>query len=392
MFYYRLMFVFFTLFTSYSVLAEAGVVAFSIGETSVKKGGLIEVGQTITTGANGHVYIRFIDDALVSLRPNTELTVQTYQYDPDSPETNRVKFYLKKGTARSVTGKAGQLNKDGYRMNTPISAIGIRGTDYTVSTTDEQTRVVVKKGGVAIAPLDDQCLADGYGACDSPYLIELSAGGSHILDISTLKNKSLNISFENDLTKPNIIDSQSLVNTQFLDTDIAFSDPGINNTQEIGWAHWSRYTDLLGKQFIEMSPYLNQDWRIVSVNSFFGLFVPNSYEASPKTGVLDFELDRYQFFSVKDNQIALAQINDPSLRVNFENQDFTVHLGVSNQFIDTTIAATGNVDRQGYLTFLGDNQKITGALNPQLDQAGLLFDVQLDNATEVIGSSAWIKR
>lgn len=391
MFFSRLIFVLLAVFTSYSALAEAGVVAFSIGETSVKKGEPILVGQTIVTGVNGHVHIRFVDDALVSLRPNSELTVEAYRYDPDFPENNQVKFFLKKGVARSVTGRSGELNKQGYRMNTPISAIGIRGTDYTVSTTDERTHVVVEKGGVAIAPLDEFCLAQEFGACDSPFLIELSGGTSHTIELSGLKDGVYNSRVESSLSSPSLVDSSLLLGAYFLDKDLPLPQ-GVGNTPEIAWAHWGRYSSVLGQQFVDMSPYLNSDWRIVSVNSFFGLFVPNIYTAAPKSGVANFTLDRYQVFSIKDNQVALAVINNPSLQVNFNQNTFSVKFGVSNAFVNSSIAATGSVDKNGGLIFNDASQKISGALNSNFDQAGLLFDVQIDGLTKVVGSSAWSKK
>src|SRR6056300_202789 len=169
---------------SFSVIAnaEAGVVAFALGESSVSRGDAIYVGDIIETGGNGHVHIRFVDGALVSVRPNSRLRVDEYAYFPDRPADNRVRFTLETGTVRSVTGDAGRANKDAYRMNTPISAIGIRGTDYTVFSDDQKTRVFVQSGGVAIAPLDEECVAEDVGVCQSSKLVELFAGDSHVIE------------------------------------------------------------------------------------------------------------------------------------------------------------------------------------------------------------------
>ena len=98
-----------------SAMAMAGVgeVIFTVGDAKVagasaplKRGDTLEVGQTLLTGANGHIHIRFIDQAFVSVRPGSELHIEQYIYDKATPDNNRIKFSLVKGTSRFITGKA----------------------------------------------------------------------------------------------------------------------------------------------------------------------------------------------------------------------------------------------------------------------------------------------
>ncbi|MBN2648048.1 MAG: FecR domain-containing protein [Thiotrichales bacterium] len=379
--------------TSYSVLAEAGVVAFSVGDTSVKKGQLIEVGQTITTGNNGHVHIRFIDGAKLSLRPNTVLTVETYRYDPENPENNRVKLFLEKGVARSISGEAGKQNKEGFRMNTPISAIGIRGTDYTVSTTAQRTQVFVNAGGVGISPFGETCRAEDFGVCHSPELVELVEGDSHVLEIRNQRERALLMDLDNALQNPDLYLSDGNQKALFLDDDTLLPvNPNNSQTPEIGWGHWRSYQPILGRLFIPMTPYLTSDWRVVSINQFFGLFLPDKDPQLPKTGQLDFRLDRYQAFSVVENQVESAQLSNPSFSVNLSERSFHAAFTVSSSLLQTQLNGTGTLDNIGFLRFSDGNSSISGALNRDLTQAGLLFEKTLNENQKVLGSSAWIKK
>ncbi|MFZ4499806.1 MAG: hypothetical protein ACOYMX_08890, partial [Burkholderiales bacterium] len=68
-----------------AVAAPVGEVIFAAGDARIDglgsklvKGAAIEVGQTVVTGAGGHVHVRFVDDAFVAVRPNSQLTVDDY--------------------------------------------------------------------------------------------------------------------------------------------------------------------------------------------------------------------------------------------------------------------------------------------------------------------------
>ncbi|HHC74720.1 MAG TPA: hypothetical protein ENK78_06565, partial [Thiothrix sp.] len=63
------------------------------------------------------------------------------------------------------TGKAGEAAKHNYRLNTPLAAIGIRGTDFTVETSATQTKVVVHSGAIVMSRFDSLCSQAGLGPC-----------------------------------------------------------------------------------------------------------------------------------------------------------------------------------------------------------------------------------
>jgi hypothetical protein len=66
-------------------------------QLQVLKGKKIAQGDTIKTTASGHVHIRFIDGALVSIRPNSVFAIEQFQYNPEQPKDSVVRFTLAKG-------------------------------------------------------------------------------------------------------------------------------------------------------------------------------------------------------------------------------------------------------------------------------------------------------
>ena len=131
----------------------------------LERGSMIIEGDQIDTHSNGHVHVRFIDNALVSVRPNSTLVVERYDYDAESPTDSAVKFDLQEGVARAISGEAAKAARDRFRLNTPIAAIGVRGTDFVVSVSAEATRALVNEGAIVMAPFSDNCIINALGPC-----------------------------------------------------------------------------------------------------------------------------------------------------------------------------------------------------------------------------------
>ncbi len=119
------------------VFGKATVVSSNGAVRTLTKGGAVDEGDRIVTGANGRVQIRLRDGGLIALRPATEFEIEAFHYAVDSEQDDpfaqreSVSFFsLVKGGFRSLTGAVGQKDKDAYRVRTPVATIGIRGTDY----------------------------------------------------------------------------------------------------------------------------------------------------------------------------------------------------------------------------------------------------------------------
>jgi len=91
--------------------------------------------------ANGRLGITFIDDSQVRLTEHSKLIIDEVIFDPD-PNKSKMAMNFASGTARFITGKIGQINKQNINISTPTAQIAIRGTDFTV-TVDEFGRSLV---------------------------------------------------------------------------------------------------------------------------------------------------------------------------------------------------------------------------------------------------------
>lgn len=133
------------------------------------------VGYTLATNAIGHLHIRTIDGAFISLRSDSVVNIVQYNVDAMNPSANQIRLDVQRGAMRSVTGKAGEANRPGFRLNTPVAAIGIRGTDFTVFTDNDASSVSVRQGGVVVAPFSSVCSRQTLGACGGSQAVMLSA-------------------------------------------------------------------------------------------------------------------------------------------------------------------------------------------------------------------------
>jgi hypothetical protein len=144
------------------VLAEtAGRVNFVIGEVSaissdgsrrvLGRGDLVNSGERLETG-KGRLQIRFTDGSFISLQPNTVFGLDNYAFNKAKPTEGTLLFNFIRGGMRTVSGAIGKVNRNNYRVQTPVATIGIRGTSYAA---DQQPNgrllLTVSKGIVNIS-------------------------------------------------------------------------------------------------------------------------------------------------------------------------------------------------------------------------------------------------
>jgi hypothetical protein len=92
----------------------------------------VREGDVLTTGRDTYAQIRFSDGGRVTLRPETQVKIETYQYSESQPQRDNFVFALLKGGLRAVTGLIGKRgSRDAYKLHTVTATVGIRGTDYS---------------------------------------------------------------------------------------------------------------------------------------------------------------------------------------------------------------------------------------------------------------------
>lgn len=136
---------------------QAAVVIVAAGEVfaldqqqkkrSLQRRSKVFVGDTLVTGPEGRAQVRFIDGAVVSLRPETELNIQKYRYGKSKADEGSL-MTLIKGGFRTITGAIG---KENYKLITNLATIGIRGTHYEAVIENNQLFVALWDGGVTVS-------------------------------------------------------------------------------------------------------------------------------------------------------------------------------------------------------------------------------------------------
>lgn len=169
-----------------ALAAEAGRVVFVAGSAQVankpaKVDLAVQEGDELLTGADGYIYMKTVDDGFLILRPKSKARVAAYHIDNTNPANTRVKLELLSGVARSISGNSVKQARQNFRFNTPVAAIGVRGTDFIVHTNEEKSWVSVVSGGVVVAGFAGACGPEGSGPCEGSASRELYAGRSDLL-------------------------------------------------------------------------------------------------------------------------------------------------------------------------------------------------------------------
>jgi hypothetical protein len=132
---------------------------------TLAKGDPVYSGEVISSSVNSYLNIKFADGGFVLLRPNSRFEIENFAYvspeetakkpvqtpapiiNPAGPaassrpmappapaaaqaNTASAFFRLLKGGFRAVSGLVGHVDRNEYRVSTPVATIGIRGTDY----------------------------------------------------------------------------------------------------------------------------------------------------------------------------------------------------------------------------------------------------------------------
>jgi hypothetical protein len=93
------------------------------------KGLPLQQGDRLTTSEGASAIIKLADGTRMTVRPNSELVLQTYQFRENAPD-NSMLMQLVRGGFRAVTGLISKNAPNAARVQTSTATIGIRGTDF----------------------------------------------------------------------------------------------------------------------------------------------------------------------------------------------------------------------------------------------------------------------
>ena len=131
-----------TTLTAQAVDEAAGSVRYMSGTLVAQKAdGTLRVlrpksevrpGELLVTGEKSYAQVTMNDGTKMTLRPQSNLKIEAYQFKSEEPKADNAVFRLLKGGFRTVTGLIGKRgNPDAYSLRAAGATIGIRGTDFS---------------------------------------------------------------------------------------------------------------------------------------------------------------------------------------------------------------------------------------------------------------------
>lgn len=94
-------------------------------------GGELNVGDTIRTDRRASLGLTLKDDTMMSVGPDTELTLEEYLFEPARGDL-KLESRLGRGTLQFVSGSIARLQPNAVSVKTPTGTIGVRGTRFVV--------------------------------------------------------------------------------------------------------------------------------------------------------------------------------------------------------------------------------------------------------------------
>ena len=149
--------VFIIIFLTFASVANAsnnsfvGVIGAAIGDIknqkneSLSNGSKIFFGDTIISESKSNAQILFLDQTVLTLGEETELTIDEFVYDPNSQDGSFVST-VKTGTVKFITGQISKKNPDNLEVKVPAGTLGARGTEFVVLSESNNESTVVLLG------------------------------------------------------------------------------------------------------------------------------------------------------------------------------------------------------------------------------------------------------
>lgn len=429
---------FLSLLAMQALAQGAARVMYTQGETFIERAGVFEPiavgasvpeGALLKTGDTGHLYLRLADDGFFVLRPKTTARIALYKPVAAQPEKSEFQLELVNGVARAITGKVAEQAKQRFRFNTPVAAIGVKGTDFVVSTTADVTYISVNSGAVVASQFTTNCTRTGLGACSSAAASTLSASADLLLAISTgnvgvqtldLKANPALRQFAPDQSAPPLSNERPLTTSRtstnaLSSTVVVLGDnpaataevlkssltpptkaisPEVS-AQQIYWGRWADVANL-GKgvdlgNFVKGLEPIGISWP--------GYVVARDKDSlvMPGAGVANFNLNSFEagvYLGNNPGSAIAAQITNPTLSVDFGNRTFATQLTMTGGAYKGGFIANGTVLPGGL--FEADaarsNMTLSGGLaGKSADQAAYIFSGRIDANAIAGGATFWRK-
>lgn len=391
-----------------TVIGQGKVLSDS-GQLPAVRGQYIHAGDRIETAVGGHIHVRFIDGGLVSVRPMSRLLIEDYR-NSNLGNLAAIKFKLEDGVMRSVTGQWGEAHRDRFRLNTPVAAIGVKGTDFIVKANGSSTFASVNSGAIVMAPLQGSCAA-ALGPCQGDLAVMLSAD-MHGTMLEYLQQNGSSVprlvpavdllAYQTDatrMTQRRQTDAVSAVEKTHISDTLAanqLQESVAGASKPMVWLHnaldWNVPEHTISERFDQASAAGRTQ---VIGNFFINLYRDETIQKDflPQASTASLQLTsasaNFTQAMATGRPVEIVQISNPSLNVDFSHGTLATSMTLSSPSLgQDKFAATASVTPQGYFSNNSASQNLAGAFSTDGTQAGYLFDKSI-NGGKVSGLTLW---
>lgn len=383
------------------------------------RGDTVHEGDVLSTGENAYLYIRTVDQAVLILRPESQLRIEVYQFDPKQAQASRVRLQLEKGHMRSVSGQAAKANREGWRLNSPIAAIGLRGTDLSVSTDQDHTRAVVRAGGIVVSPLGGACAREGFGPCEGATARELAPGlppmammlrrgdaAALVMDVRDVPGAEqlLRVPADERVGLDRKGEALAQAGQSVAGANSATGSNNASGTSDglLGkpltssssmMVNWGRWQDLNAA----IASKTDRAQALVAYNGYYGLTRDLADQSLPPTkGVFSFRLLGHEGFLIDSGtqRSTPSTVSQASLRIDMDAARFSTKLLLSAADVSAWLESKGSVSQLGLLLAqpgVDSNALIQGTLANSGSQAAYIYVRTLDAQRRFVGATSWRK-
>jgi hypothetical protein len=85
----------------------------------------------IVTAADGSVGITLRDDTMLSVGPNSTMSLDKFTFDSTTHQ-GAIQATVKRGTLGVISGKLSKQSPDAVQFHTPSAILGVRGTEFVI--------------------------------------------------------------------------------------------------------------------------------------------------------------------------------------------------------------------------------------------------------------------
>ena len=412
------------------LIGQAQLVGADDVVRTVERGQSVRAGDRIETREGGHVHVRFVDGGRLSVRPSSRLQIENYSHSATQPQGSAIKFRLDEGVIRSITGTWGEEARERFRLNTPMAAIGIKGTDFVVKSDANVTAASVYSGAILLAPLDD--CATPLGSCQKGREKLLSADMKGLMLelnrqqgapqfvaaidlLASARRPAAGVGIATtvppvvgvgvgaeakaatgaNLDRPIVNEARSrdLVEaaTQIAAAQIAAAQvqaaqvvPSPAPQPQVNELVWARYAWVRDGGLDTLSQTFEQASAAGRESVAFGTAHVLTRNASPAGAVLtttdaavNFRLAGSSAFFQRnfDHGVEAAKVDNGTLAVDFSRSTFATQLGVSSPTLGAdSVVASGSIGKDGVMRTTSANATVLGATTLDGKEAGYLFE------------------